>query len=123
MRCSCSVAPLAHHSGAQFEVEVARRLAETDSPVAELESRVEPRVYVRDAFAVTLWTYYEPVASSDIAPPDDAHALTRLHAGLHQIDLAAPHFTDRVADAQRWLPTESKAQSSWSPIGNSSATH
>lgn len=95
------VARLAHHSGAQFEVEVARRLAETDSPVAELESRVEPRVYVRDAFAVTLWTYYEPVASSDIAPPDYAHALTRLHAGLHQIDLEAPRFTDRVADAQK----------------------
>jgi aminoglycoside phosphotransferase (APT) family kinase protein len=95
------VAPLAHHSGAQFEVEVARRLAETDSPVAELESRVEPRVYVRDAFAVTLWTYYEPVASSDIAPSDYAHALTRFHAGLHQIGLGAPHFTDRVADALR----------------------
>jgi aminoglycoside phosphotransferase (APT) family kinase protein len=95
------VAPLAHHSGAQFEVEVARRLAETDSPVAELASRVEPRVYVRDAFAVTLWTYYEPVAPSDIAPSDYAHALTRLHAGLHQIDLGSPHFTDRVADAQR----------------------
>jgi hypothetical protein len=95
------VAPLAHHSGAQFEVEVARRLAETNSPVAELESRVEPRVYVRDAFAVTLWTYYEPVTSSDIAPSDYAHALTRFHAGLHQIGLGAPHFTDRVADAQR----------------------
>jgi len=95
------VAPPAQHSGARFEVEVARRLAETNSPVAELESRVEPRVYVRDAFAVTLWTYYEPVATSDIAPPDYADALTRLHAGLHQIDLGAPHFTDRVADAQR----------------------
>ena len=95
------VAALAHHSGALFEVEVARRLAETDSPVAELESRVEPRVYVRDGFAVTLWTYYEPMASSDMAPSDYAHALTRLHAGLHQIDLRAPHFTDRVADAQR----------------------
>ncbi len=95
------VAPPAHHSGAQFEVEVARRLAETSSPVAELESRVEPRVYVRDEFAVTLWTYYEPVASSGIAPPDYANALTRLHAGLYRIDLVAPHFTDRVADALR----------------------
>jgi Ser/Thr protein kinase RdoA (MazF antagonist) len=56
---------------------------------------------VRDAFAVTLWTYYEPVATSDVAPPEYADALTRLHASLHQIDLGAPHFTDRVADAQR----------------------
>src|SRR3954452_3939149 len=52
------VAPPVQHSGARFEVEVARRLAETNSPVADLEARVEPRVYVRDAFAVTLWTYY-----------------------------------------------------------------
>ena len=56
------VVDVAHQAGAEFEVEVARRLAETDSPVAELEPRVEPRVYVRDGFAVTLWTYYEPVS-------------------------------------------------------------
>jgi hypothetical protein len=54
------VAPAAHQV-AQFEVELARRLAETDSPVAALEPRVEPRVYERDGFVVTLWTYYEPV--------------------------------------------------------------
>lgn len=95
------VAPAAHQAGAQFEVEVARRLAETESSVAQLEPRVEPRVYVRDAFVITLWTYYEPVASSDIAPADYARALIRLHAGLRQIDLGSPHFTDRVADAER----------------------
>src|SRR5438552_3361383 len=44
------VAPPAHRASAQFELEVARRLAATDSSVAELEPRVEPRVYVRDAF-------------------------------------------------------------------------
>src|SRR3989440_6254611 len=55
------VAPVAHRAGAAFEVEVARRLAETGSPVAELEPRAEPRVYLRDGFAVTLWTYYQPV--------------------------------------------------------------
>jgi len=97
------VAPPAHQAGAQFELEVARRLTQTDSPVAGLEPRVEPRVYLRDDFAVTLWTYFEPVApsGSDIAPADYAHALIRLHAGLGQIDLVAPHFTDRVAEAQR----------------------
>src|SRR5438874_7333587 len=51
------VAHVAHQAGAEFEVEIAGRLAEADSPVAELEPRVEPRVYTRDAFAVTLWTY------------------------------------------------------------------
>src|SRR6184192_1050040 len=96
------VAHVAHQAGTEFEVEVARRLAQTDSPVAELEPRVEPRVYVRDGFTVTLWTYYEPVPSGDVAPPEYAQALERLHAGMQQIDMTAPHFTDRVAEAQ-WL--------------------
>jgi hypothetical protein len=96
------VAPLAHRARSVFEVEVARRLAEAGSPVAELEPRVEPRVYVRDGFAVTLWTYYEPVPSRDVAPPEYAQALERLHAGMRQADVTAPHFTDRVAEAQ-WL--------------------
>ncbi len=37
------VAPTAHQV-AQFEVELAQRLAETGSPVAALEPRLEPRV-------------------------------------------------------------------------------
>ena len=92
---------VAHKASAEFEVEVARRLAETDSPVAELEPRAEPRVYERDGFTVTLWTYYEPVPPRDIAPAEYARALERHHAGMRQVDLIAPHFTDRVAEAQR----------------------
>ena len=42
------VAPSAHQAGSEFEVEVARRLAETGGPVAELEPKVEHRVNVRD---------------------------------------------------------------------------
>src|SRR6266700_2511039 len=91
---------VAHQAGAKFEVEVARRLAQTDSPVAELEPRVEPRVYVRGGFAVTLWKYYEPVPSRDVAPSEYAQVLERLHAGMRQIDMTAPHFTDRIAEAQ-----------------------
>jgi len=90
----------AHQAGAKFEVEVARRLAQTDSPVAEPEPRVEPRVYVRDGFAITLWKYYEPVPSRDIAPSEYAQVLEQLHAGMRQIDVTAPHFTDRIAQAQ-----------------------
>ena len=58
---------------AEFEVELALRLAETGSPVAALEPRVAPGVYVRDGFVVTLWTYYEPVRSREFAPADYAH--------------------------------------------------
>src|SRR5215469_12951121 len=94
------VAPTAHQA-AQFEVELAQRLAETQSPVAVLEPRVEPRVYERDGFVVTLWTYYKPVASQGISPADYANALERLHAGMRGLDVRTPHFTDRVEEAQR----------------------
>ena len=100
----CNVFARVAHVGqevAQFEVGLAQRLAETDSPVAALEPRVEPRVYERDGFAVTLWTYYEPVSPRDVAPAEYAQVLARLHAGMREIDLPAPHFTDRVAEAQQ----------------------
>lgn len=95
------VAYVARQASAEFEVEVARRLAETDSPVAALDPRVEPRACVRDGFVITLWTYYEPALPRDVAPAEFAQALARLHVGMRQIDMPAPHFTDRVADAQR----------------------
>jgi len=99
----CDVlARVAHvaHQAAQFEVELAQRLAETESPVGALEPRVEPRVHERDGFVVTLWTYYEPVATGEFSPADYANALERLHAGMRKIDVTTPHFTDRVAEAQ-----------------------
>ena len=86
---------------ARFEVELAQHLAETGSPAGALEPRVEPRVYDRDGFAVTLWTYYEPVATGDVSPADYANALERLHAGMRKLDVTTPHFTDRVAEAQQ----------------------
>jgi len=94
------VAHLEGRGGAEFEVEVVRRLAETNSPVALLDPRVEPGVFVRDGFVVTLWSYYEPVSDRDAAPAEYAQALERLHAGMRQADFVAPHFTDRVAEAQ-----------------------
>jgi hypothetical protein len=94
------VAHGAHHV-AQFEVELAQRLATTESPVAALEPRVEPRVYERDGFVLTLWTYYESVPLREAAPADYALALERLHAGMRKLDVTTPHFTDRVAEAQR----------------------
>jgi hypothetical protein len=94
------VAPAAHQV-AQFEIELAQRLAESGSPVAALEPRVEPRVHERDGFVVTLWTYYEPVTHREVPPADYADALGRLHAGMRTLDVPTPHFTDRVEQAQR----------------------
>ena len=96
------VANVVDQPSAEFEVKLAQRLTKTESPVAALEPRVEPRVYVRDGFVVTLWAYYEPVSLEEVAPAEYAHALFRLHAGMQPIDVTTPHFTDRVAEAQ-WL--------------------
>src|SRR5205085_11164728 len=96
--CSVSGAP---HQVAQLEVDLAQRLTETESPVAALEPRVEPRVYERDGFVVTLWTYYEPLSLRAVSPADYANALERLHAGMRKIAATTPHFTDRVAEAQQ----------------------
>ena len=93
------VAPIAHQV-ARFEIELAQRLAETGSPVAAPDPRAGPRVYARDGFAVTLWTYYTPAISGEVSPAGYANALERLHAGMRKLDLGTPYFTDRVEEAQ-----------------------
>ncbi|HEX4096394.1 MAG TPA: aminoglycoside phosphotransferase family protein, partial [Caulobacteraceae bacterium] len=85
---------------AWFEIELARWLAEAGCPVAALEPRASPRPHERDGFVVTLWTYHKPAAPGEVAPADYAHALERLHAGMRTLDVAMPHFTDRVAEAE-----------------------
>lgn len=99
------VTPIAHHAGHQMsaerEVDVVKRLARTDSPVAGLDARVEPRILVRDGFKIALWTYYEPMQSPPISPADYARALGRLHAGLRQVEVTTPHAIDRVAAVQQ----------------------
>ena len=101
------VAPVAHQV-AQFEVELAQRLAESGCPVAALEPRVEPRVYERDGFVITLWTHYEPVTSREVSPADYAKALERLHAGMRKVDVPTPHFTDRVDSAQQLVASRDR---------------
>jgi hypothetical protein len=95
------VALMAHRASEEIAVEVAQRLAETDSPVASLEPRVAPRVYLRDGFVVDMWTYYEHMPSRELLPVDYARALERLHADMQKIDVTTPHFLDRVADNQQ----------------------
>ena len=93
---------------AQFEIELAQRLAESGCPVAALEPRADPRVYERDGFVVTLWTYYEPATPREVSPADYASALKRLHAGMRRLDIPAPHFTDRVEQAQRLVASRER---------------
>lgn len=111
-----------------LEVEVARQLAAAGAPVGEPDPRAAPRVREHDGFVLTLWRWYEPVGRAEITPAEYAGALLGLHAGLRQVDVPTPHFTDRVdearqvvdgpeespepADADRALLTEGSA--SWS---------
>src|SRR5207248_9743327 len=96
------VAPMAFHASTELEVEIAQRLAETDSPLAVLDPRVPPRVYVRDNFVIGM-SYYEQMPSDELSSADYAQALERLHVGMRRIDFGTPHFMDRVADTQRWV--------------------
>jgi aminoglycoside phosphotransferase (APT) family kinase protein len=102
------VAP-AEHQVARFEIEIAQGLARSGSPAAALDPRVEPRAHDRDGFVITLWTYYAPGPRQEVAPADYADALVRLHAGMRTVEVAAPHFTDRVEDAQRLLASRDRS--------------
>jgi aminoglycoside phosphotransferase (APT) family kinase protein len=95
------VTPMTHFASAEREVEIVRRLAQLDSPIAALDARVEPRVFVRDGFKITMWAYVEPVPSRLLRPDEYAQSLAYLHAGLRRTAVTAPHFMDRVADTQR----------------------
>ncbi|WP_152365745.1 phosphotransferase family protein [Microlunatus speluncae] len=99
------VTPVTHHEGHEMsperEVEVVKQLARTDSPVAALDPRVEPRVLVRDGFEIAFWTYHEPLPAAPVPPADYTRALEHLHAGLRQVELRTPHALDRVAAVQQ----------------------
>lgn len=103
------VAYVAYRACAEFELTVARRLAETASPVAALEPRVAPRAYARDGFAIARWAYYAPASPRDVAPAEFAQGLERLHAGMRRVDVPARHFTDRVADARQPIGDRARA--------------
>ncbi|GAA0942795.1 aminoglycoside phosphotransferase [Kribbella koreensis] len=93
---------------AELEVALAQQLAKTGSPVGALDPRVAPLVYTRDGFAITLWTYYEPT-TPHVAPADYAQALQQLHAGMRKLDVATPHFTDRITEAQEVIATPDRS--------------
>ena len=92
---------LAAYGAAQLEVDLALQLTGTDSPVGALDPRVPPGVYERDGFKITLWSYYAPQPSRELSPARYAEALARLHLGMQQLDVATPHFTDRVREAEQ----------------------
>ncbi|GAA1608024.1 aminoglycoside phosphotransferase [Kribbella hippodromi] len=94
---------------AEFEIELAQQLAAAGAPVAALDPRVQqPRGHTRDGFAITLWTYYEPVAPA-VAPRDFAQALEQLHAGMRTVSVPGQRYTDRVAEALEIVTTPARS--------------
>ncbi len=91
-----------YRARAEIELEVVHRVALIGGPVAVPDPRVQPRVHLHDDFVIDMWTYYEPVPS-EVPSNDYARALARLHASMREIDVRTPHFTDRIADSQRWV--------------------
>ena len=91
---------LTSHGAMQLEVDLAARLVHRDSPVATLDPRVPARVYQRDGFLITLWTYYDSQPSRTLAPDAYANALLRFHQATKEIDLPTPHCLDRVKEAE-----------------------
>jgi aminoglycoside phosphotransferase (APT) family kinase protein len=84
---------------AALEVSVARNLGDRSAPIAPLDPRVERRVYERDDFTVTFWSYYDSIRGTPSAA-DYADALHRLHAAMRDIKVGAPHFTERITAAE-----------------------
>ena len=93
---------LVGQEAAAFEVLIAQDLAAVSAPIVVLDPRVEPRVYECDGFAVTFWTHCPPSADR-VTPPVYATALHRLHAAMRSIEAEAPHFTERIAEAESLL--------------------
>ena len=87
---------------AALEVRVATSLSAVAAPIASLDPRVKPRVYERDGFAVTFWSYYRP-ETDGVSPAEYAAALHDLHSAMRSIEIEAPHFTERIAEAERLL--------------------
>lgn len=84
---------------AALEVQLAEALAALDAPIAALDPRVEARVYEHDGFAVSFWAYHSP-ATDPATTPMYASALHGLHAAMQRVDIEAPHFTQRIAEAE-----------------------
>ena len=99
---------LAGDQAAPFELDLATQLARANAPVGAPDPRVAPRPYARDGFVITMWTYHEPRPGRKLSAADFADALARLHAGLRQVDVATPHFSDRVEEAERLVASRER---------------
>src|SRR4051794_38285158 len=78
------VAP-APQGGGQLKVVFFVPPACTGSRIGRLAPGVPPRVYERDGFMITLWTYYAAQPTAELSPAAYADALARLHHGMREV--------------------------------------
>ncbi|MGY9074332.1 MAG: phosphotransferase [Acidimicrobiales bacterium] len=57
----------------------------------------------------SFWTHYDGGSGEQLQPADQVNALDRLHAGMRNVDVATPHFTDRVAEAEHLVANSARA--------------
>ena len=97
------VSPLGWYNQ-RSEVEFAQRVtAATNGLIAGLDPRVEPKIFQRDDFEISMWTYFEPEPSQKLSSDVYSTMLERLHVVLRQIDMDSPPFTDRLTGIRQWL--------------------
>ncbi len=89
------VASIAHFANSALEVDLATQLA--GCPIAGLDPRVAPQVFVGDDFEISFWEYFEAVLARKIPTAEYLEALVSLHAGLRRAAIDAPHVSDRIA--------------------------
>ncbi len=113
----CDVFARVAHVGrevAAFEIDIAQQLLAVGAPMAQLEARVAPLVYQQDGFAITWWVFHESKPGG-LPAADYALALARLHAGMRKVHRAAPHFLDRVAEAEQLIASADRTPGLDSP--------
>ena len=88
------------------ELSIASQLGSAGAPVGTPLDRVPPEVVREGDFVMTFWTYYEPTGPRKLDPSEYARALVALHSALKTVEVVVPHFTARVAEAQRRLAEE-----------------
>ena len=99
-RIFARVAPAGHKTAA-LEVELLDDSQTMASPVATLDARVESRVYADDGFAVTSGPTTQGGRFAIPTGRVPGRARPGSTSRCEKVEVTTPHFTDRVAEAQR----------------------
>lgn len=80
------VAEAARGSSMASELRLTNALTTLRAPVGVPEPGIEPKVFLRDGYAITFWKHYERTSHEPIRRGDYAAVLRRLHESLAHVD-------------------------------------